>query len=78
MGLNRFAGRELELEAPASQLERLLIMTQRLVVYLMQHGANVHDGDTFGESANERITLHFRDSLRFNGLPIIAAELPAM
>src|SRR6202035_373928 len=44
----------------------------------MQYGANVHDGDTFGESASERVTLHFRDSLRFNGLPVITAELPAM
>jgi TPR repeat protein len=78
MGLNRFVGRELELDAPASQFKRLLIMTQRLVAYLIQYGANVHDGDTFGESATERISLHFRDSLRFNGLPVIAAELPAI
>jgi hypothetical protein len=78
MGLNRFIGRELELEGPASQLKLVLTTAESLVVYLIQYGANVHDGDTFGESASERISLHFADSGRFNGLPVIAAELAAM
>jgi hypothetical protein len=78
MGLNRFIGRELELEGPASQLKLALTTAESLVVYLIQYGANVRDGDTFGESASERISLHFADSGRFNGLPVIAVELPAM
>lgn len=78
MGLSRFIGREVELEGLASQLELALTTTQGLVVYLIQYGANVRDGETFGVSASERISLHFRDSLRFSGLPVIAAELPAI
>jgi hypothetical protein len=77
-GLSRFIGREVELQGPASPLELVLTTTQGLVAHLIQYGANFHDGDTFAVSASERISLHFRDSLRFNGLPVIAAELPAM
>jgi len=42
-----------------------------LAVYLVEHGAVVKDGDTFGGDEQERITARYRTSERFEGLPVL-------
>jgi hypothetical protein len=76
MGLKGFIGREIELEGPAAQLELVLTTAHGLVAYLLQDGVTMHDGDTIGESATERIPVRLLDSRRFQGLPVFAASLP--
>jgi uncharacterized protein DUF4261 len=77
IGLRNFTGREIELEGLASQLKSILITARGLVNYLLQDSAAIRDGDTIGASATEQIQVHFKDSDRFGGLPIIAATMPA-
>jgi hypothetical protein len=77
MGLKNFIGREIELDGQASQFKSVVTTAHGLATYLLQHGAKVRDGDTIGASENERILVRLVDSRRFNGLPVIAASLPA-
>ena len=41
-----------------------------LVVYLIEHGQVLRDGDTFGGDAKERIVVRYKNSDRFNGMPV--------
>ena len=75
-GLTNFIGRELELDAPATQFKSLLIAARGLVTYLVQDGITVRDGDTVGASADERIPVRLMQSNRFQGWSVIAASLP--
>jgi hypothetical protein len=77
LGLRNFIGREIEMEGAGSQLKSLLTTTRELVTYLLRPGVRVRDGDTVGHSMGERITVRVSDSRRFQGLPILAARLPA-
>jgi Domain of unknown function (DUF4261) len=74
-GLRSFIGREVELEAPDSQLRSALTTVRALVAYLLQQDRRVLDGDTIGATADERILVRLRDSRHFKGLPVIAASL---
>ncbi len=76
-GLSSFVGREIELLGAPSQFKAIVSMVRRLSVYLIQGQSPMKDGDTFGESASDRIQVQFKISERFAGLPIIAATLPA-
>jgi hypothetical protein len=75
-GLSKFFGREIELLGATSQFKAIVSTARRLSTYLVQGDLPMRDGDTFGESASERILVQFRISDRFAGLPIIAATLP--
>jgi hypothetical protein len=75
LGLDRFVGRELELVGQGSDLKSLLDRAFGLTAYLIQNGAVLKDGSTFGISENERIAVTLKDSDRFSGLPVIAASL---
>jgi hypothetical protein len=77
LGLRNFIGREIELEGPDPQLKSLLTTTRGLVTYLLQPGVTVRDGDTIGHSMDQRIKVRLADSRRFQGLPIVSAQLPA-
>jgi Domain of unknown function (DUF4261) len=76
-GLRNFIGREVELEGQSFQLKSLLTTARGLVTYLLQPGVAVRDGDTIGHSMGERIEVRLVDSQRFQGLPVLAARLPA-
>ena len=54
---------------------KLVLTTAHGLATLLQHGANISDGDTIGVSMNERIPVHVIESRRFGGLPVIAAKL---
>jgi len=53
---------------------KLVLTTAHGLATLLQHGANISDGDTIGVSMNERIPVHVIESRRFGGLPVIAAK----
>ena len=48
-----------------------------LVAYVLQPGATIGDGDTFGGSAAERITIRHTESLSIPGVPAYRAILEA-
>jgi hypothetical protein len=75
-GLSKFVGREIELLGSTSQFKAIVSTARRFSTYLVQGDKPVKDGDTFGETASERILVQFRNSERFGGLPIFAATLP--
>ncbi len=70
MGLSVLAGREIEFETDRLDLPTLIDKVAQLGVYLIEHGARVKDGDTFGESEQERFIVRHRTSERFAGLPV--------
>ncbi len=76
-GLQAFAGREVQIEADQSRAGKLLDNVYGLVAYLLQPGATIGDGDTFGGSAAERITIRHAESLYVLGVPVYAATLEA-
>jgi hypothetical protein len=78
IGLSNFIGREIELEAQASQLEALLTTARGVATYLLQDGVELREGETIGASATERIPVRFMESRRFEGLPVIAARLSSI
>jgi hypothetical protein len=43
--------------------------------YLLENDRGVHDGDTIGVTAAERIPVRLLDSRHFKGLPVISASL---
>ncbi|QPF93756.1 DUF4261 domain-containing protein [Bradyrhizobium commune] len=71
MGLSAFAGREIEFETGKLALPMMIDRVEGLAVYLIEHGAVVKDGDTFGGDEHERFTAHYRMSARFAGLPVL-------
>ncbi len=70
MGLSAFVGREIEFETSRLTLATLIEKVASLAVYLIQHGAVLKAGDTFGGDAYERAAVRYKDSDRFNGMPV--------
>jgi hypothetical protein len=71
MGLSAFAGREIEFETHKLTLPTLIDKVDGLTVYLVEHGLVVKDGDTFGRDSRERFSARYKDSDRFEGLPVL-------
>ena len=70
-GLSEFVGREIEFESDRLDVVTLFRKTLGLAAYLIEHGDKVKDGDTFGGSEQERLTVHHKMSERFGGLPVL-------
>ena len=51
-------------------LDALIEKVEGLVVYLIEHGPVLKDGDTFGGDAKERIAVRYKNSDQFNGMPV--------
>lgn len=71
MGLTAFAGREIEFETGKLALRVMIEKVAGLAAYLVEHGAVVKDGDTFGGDEQERFTARHRTSEQFAGLPVL-------
>ncbi|WP_244547497.1 DUF4261 domain-containing protein [Bradyrhizobium sp. OK095] len=71
MGLSAFAGREIEFETGKLPPSVMIDKVTGLAAYLVEHGAVVKDGDTFGGDEHERFTARYRASERFAGLPVL-------
>ncbi|WP_311972287.1 DUF4261 domain-containing protein [Bradyrhizobium campsiandrae] len=69
MGLTAFVDREIQFETSRLPLDALLERVEGLVVYLIEHGRVLKDGDTFGGDANERIAVRYKNSDQF-GMPV--------
>jgi hypothetical protein len=76
MGLSAFAGREIEFETGRLSLPTLIDKVAGLAAYLIEHGAVVKDGDTFGGDAQERFRVSFKNSDRFASLPVFFCAEP--
>src|SRR5882757_7625537 len=72
-GLSAFVGREIELETDKPNLDEVLTNVGGLAAYLIEYGPVVHDGNTFGASETERMTVRHVTSTRFAGLPVLHA-----
>jgi len=70
MGLSAFAGREIEFEAAKLPYPAVIDRVAGLTVYLVEHGAAVKDGDTFGADERERFAVRYKNSERFGGMPV--------
>lgn len=70
MGLTAFVGREIEFETSRLTLAAMIEKVAGLAVYLIEHGDVLGDGDTFGGDAHERIAVRYKNSDRFNGMPV--------
>ena len=70
MGLSAFAEREIQFETRKLPLQTLLDKVDGLAVYLIEHGAVVKDGDTFGGDERERFSVRHKNSDQFGGLPV--------
>jgi Domain of unknown function (DUF4261) len=73
-GLSAFVGREIEFETDKPNLGHVLTNVGGLAVYLIEHGPVVHDGNTFGASETERMTVRHVTSTRFAGLSVLHAR----
>jgi hypothetical protein len=71
MGLSAFAEREIEFETHKLTLPTLIDKVDGLTVHLVEHGLVVKDGDTFGRDSRERFLARYKDSDRFEGLPVL-------
>jgi hypothetical protein len=76
MGVSAFAGREIEFEAERLSLPAVMDNVVGLAAYLIEHGAVLKDGDTFGGDETERFKVRFRHSTRFPGLPVFFCSTP--
>ncbi len=70
MGLAAFVDREIQFETSRLPLDALVERVLGLVVYLIEHGPVLKDGDTFGGDAEERIAVRYKNSDQFNGMPV--------
>ena len=70
MGLSAFADREIEFDSSRLALGALIEKVAGLVVYLIEHGRVLRDGDTFGHDARDRIAVRYKNSDQFNGMPV--------
>jgi hypothetical protein len=76
MGLSAFAGREIEFETGNLDLPTVIDKVAGLAAYLLEHGAVVKDGDTFGGDEREHFRVHYETSARFAGLPVFFCSTP--
>lgn len=70
MGLSAFVDREIEFETSSLTLGALIKKVLGLAIYLVEYGRVLRDGDTFGGDARERIAVRYKNSDRFNGMPV--------
>lgn len=79
VGLRNFIGREIEMEGRDEDWELLQQTAGNLALYFLQDGVEVKDGETFSNPDYEdvKIPMHFRDSPRYEDVPVIAITLPA-
>ena len=79
VGLRNFIGREIEMEGRDEDWDLLQQTAGNLAIYFLQDGVKVEDGETFSNPDYEdvRIPMRFRDSPRYEGVPVIAITLPA-
>ncbi|MGW1421107.1 DUF4261 domain-containing protein [Bradyrhizobium manausense] len=70
MGLSAFVGREIEFKTARLTLAALIEKVAGLVAYLIERGRVLGDGDTFGGDPKERIAVRYKNSDRFNGMPV--------
>jgi hypothetical protein len=61
-GLESLGHMELECKNAGEPPEELLGRLYGMAKYVMANGAVIHDGDTFGEDANERIKIDYKES----------------
>lgn len=78
VGLRNFIGREIEMEGRDEDWDLLQHTAGNLALYFLQDGVEVEDGETFSNPDYEdvKIPMHFRDSPRYEGVPVIAIALP--
>ena len=76
-GLRPFCGREVELEGSSKDFSNLMNKVAGLAGYLIEHGAVIRDGATFGGSESERIKINHAVSTRFAGVPVLRAVVSA-
>lgn len=76
-GLSNFIGREIEFEGSGLDLSGVVNKVAGLAAYLIERGTVIRDGDTFGISETERLTVHHIISRRFSGLPVLLAAAQA-
>ena len=78
VGLRNFIGREIEMEGRDEDWELLQRTAGNLALYFLEDGVTVEDGETFSNPDYEdvKIPMHFRDSPRYEGVPVIAITLP--
>jgi hypothetical protein len=76
MGLAEFAGREIEFETGKLDLPAVIDKVAGLAVYLVEHGAVIKDGDTFGGDEREHFRVRYENSVRFAGLPVFFCATP--
>jgi hypothetical protein len=76
-GLAAFVGREIEFETAKLDLPAVIDNVAGLAVYLVEHGAVIKDGSTFG-GADEpgRFRIRYANSTRFPGLPVFFCTEP--
>jgi len=76
-GLTPFGGREIEFEGKGADTNAIVTKVAGLIVYVLEHGAVLRDGDTFGAGESDRIRIHHVVSRRVQGLPVLQATIPA-
>jgi hypothetical protein len=76
-GVAAFVGREIEFETAKLDLPAVIDNVAGLAVYLVEHGAVIKDGSTFG-GADEpgRFRVRYANSTRFPGLPVFFCAEP--
>jgi hypothetical protein len=70
-GLSAFVGREIEFESGKLDLPTVMDKVEGLAVYLVEYGAVIKDGHTFGVDERERFKVRYENSARFPGLPVL-------
>ncbi|WBL77064.1 DUF4261 domain-containing protein [Bradyrhizobium xenonodulans] len=75
-GLAPFGDREIEFEGKGADPNEIMITVARLIVYVLEHGAVLRDGDTLGAGESDRIKIHHIVSRRVQGLPVLQATVP--
>lgn len=76
-GLTPFGGREIEFEGAGADPNEIVTKVAGLIVYVLEHGAVLRDGDTLGAGESDRIRIHHLVSRRVQGLPVLQATVPA-
>ncbi|WP_027547335.1 DUF4261 domain-containing protein [Bradyrhizobium sp. WSM2254] len=76
-GLTPFGGREIEFEGKGADPNEIVTKVAGLIVYVLEHGAVLRDGDTLGAGESDRIRIHHVVSRRVEGLPVLQATVPA-
>jgi hypothetical protein len=71
VGLERFIEREIEFHAGRLRQGEVIEKVSGLATYLIEHGSVIKDGDTIGESRDERILVRHRYSEVYSGVPVL-------